>query len=340
MEPITLKNIAAALNISVTTVSKALRGYIDVSDSTKRAVLKMANEMNYSPNTVAVNLRTQQTKTIGIIIPSIVHQFFSKVIDGVINEAEKHGYLVIALQSNEKLEFEKKQLQLLKQKRVDGILISLSNETYQFDHINDILQKDMPMVMFDKIGKLVNCSKVIIDDQLAAYNAVSYLIEKGYKRIAHFRGSLQPQNSIDRFLGYKKALINHGIKFDSSLVYLCDNNDDFNDGYNNAKKLVHEHKNDVDAIFAITDVVAVGILKYFHENKIKIPEDIAVFGFSDWFMSSVVSPPLSSVVQPGFEMGRKATEILIEEIKYRQKKTPFSFQKIVLPTSLVIRKST
>lgn len=339
MEPITLKDIANALNISVTTVSKALRGYIDVGASTKKAVLKMAKEMNYTPNTVAVNLRTQQTKTIGVIIPSIVHQFFSNVMDGIINEAEKHGYLVITLQSNEKLEFEKKQLHLLQQKRVDGILMSLSNETYQFDHINELLQNKMPIVLFDKIGKLVKCSKVIIDDQSAAYNAVSYLIEKGYKRIAHFRGSLQPQNSIDRFLGYKKALIDHGIKFDSSLVYLCDNNDDFNDGYNNAQKIVNE-QHDVDAIFAITDVVAVGILKCFNENNVKIPEDIAVFGFSDWFMSSVVTPTLSSVVQPGFEMGRKATEILIEEIKFEHKKIPYSFQKIVLPTSLVIRKST
>ena len=339
MEPITLKDIANALNISVTTVSKALRGYIDVGASTKKAVLKMAKEMNYTPNTVSVNLRTQQTKTIGVIIPSIVHQFFSNVMDGIINEAEKHGYLVITLQSNEKLEFEKKQLHLLQQKRVDGILMSLSNETYQFDHINELLQNKMPIVLFDKIGKLVKCSKVIIDDQSAAYNAVSYLIEKGYKRIAHFRGSLQPQNSIDRFLGYKKALIDHGIKFDSSLVYLCDNNDDFNDGYNNAQKIVNE-QHDVDAIFAITDVVAVGILKCFNENNVKIPEDIAVFGFSDWFMSSVVTPTLSSVVQPGFEMGRKATEILIEEIKFEHKKIPYSFQKIVLPTSLVIRKST
>lgn len=340
MEPVTLKDIASALNISVTTVSKALRGYVDVSDSTKKAVLKMAKEMNYMPNTVAVNLRTQQTKTIGVIIPSIVHQFFSKVMDGIINEAEKNGYLVITLQSNEKLEFEKRQLQLLQQKRVDGILISLSNETYQFDHINNILQNNIPLVMFDKIGKLVQCSKVIIDDQLAAYNAVSYLIEKGYKRIAHFRGSLQPQNSIDRFLGYKKALIDHGIKFDPTLVYLCDNNDDFNDGFNNAKIIINEHPNDVDAIFTVTDVIAVGILKFFNENNIKIPEDIAVFGFSDWFMSSVVTPTLSSVVQPGFEMGRKAAEILIEEIKLEHKKTPYSFQKIVLPTSLVIRKST
>jgi LacI family transcriptional regulator len=339
MKPITLKDIALELNISVTTASKALQGRSDVSNSTREAVVNLAEKLNYVPNSVAVNLRTRQTKTIGVIIPTIVHQFFSKVIDGIIEEAEKQGYFVITLQSNENFEFEKKQLQLLMQKRVDGILISLSNQTQHCKHLNEILQKDIPIVIFDKINKVVNCSKVSIDDQMAAYNTVSYLIEKGYKRIAHFRGSLMPQNSIDRFLGYKKALIDHGIEFDSSLVYLCDNNDDFNDGYRNAQKLLKEQK-DVDAIFAITDVIAVGILKCFNEKGIKIPEDIAVFGFSDWFMSSVVTPTLSSVIQPGFEMGRKAAEILIEEIKNLNTNTPYSFQNVILPTSLVIREST
>lgn len=339
MKPITLKDIALELNISITTVSKALQGRSDVSDSTRAAVINLAEKLNYVPNSVAVNLRTRQTKTIGVIIPTIVHQFFSKVIDGIIEEAEKQGYFVITLQSNENFEFEKKQLQLLMQKRVDGILISLSNQTQHCKHLNEILQKDIPIVLFDKINKVVNCSKVYIDDQMAAYNTVSYLIEKGYKRIAHFRGSLMPQNSIDRFLGYKKALIDHGIAFDPSLVFLCDNNDDFIDGYTNAQKLLKEQKN-VDAIFAITDVIAVGILKCFNEKGVKIPEDIAVFGFSDWFMSSVVTPTLSSVIQPGFEMGRKATEILIEEIKNLNSNTPYSFQNVVLPTSLVIREST
>lgn len=339
MKPITLKDIALELNISVTTASKALQGRSDVSNSTREAVMNLAEKLNYVPNSVAVNLRTRQTKTIGVIIPTIVHQFFSKVIDGIIEEAEKQGYFVITLQSNENFEFEKKQLQLLMQKRVDGILISLSNQTQHCKHLNEIIQKDIPIVIFDKINKVVNCSKVSIDDQMAAYNTVSYLIEKGYKRIAHFRGSLMPQNSIDRFLGYKKALIDHGIEFDSSLVYLCDNNDDFNDGYRNAQKLLKEQK-DVDAIFAITDVIAVGILKCFNEKGVKIPEDIAVFGFSDWFMSSVVTPTLSSVIQPGFEMGRKAAEILIEEIKNLNTNTPYSFQNVILPTSLVIREST
>ncbi len=339
MKPTTLKDIALKLNISVTTVSKALQGRKDVSKSTQEAVVSLATKMNYIPNSVAVNLRTQQTKTIGVIIPTIVHQFFSKVIDGIIEEAEKQGYFVITLQSNENFEFEKKQLQLLMQKRVDGILISLSNETQHCKHLNEIIKNEIPIVLFDKIYKLANCSKVYIDDRQAAYNAVSNLIEKGYKRIAHFRGSLTPQNSIDRFLGYKKALTDNGIEFNPSLVYLCDSNDDFNDGYMNAHKLLKEQTN-VDAIFTITDLVAVGIIKCLNENNIKIPNDIAVFGFSDWFMSSVITPTLSSVIQPSFEMGRKATEILIEEIKNLNKNIPYSYQDVILPTSLVIRDST
>lgn len=339
MRPTTLKDIACALNISVTTVSKALKGYSDVSPSTKKAVFDLAKELNYTPNAVAVNLRTQQTKTIGVILPTIVHQFFSKVLNGIIEEAKKEGYFVITLQSNENFEMEKDQLNLLLQKRVDGILISLSNETQNCQHINEILKAEIPVVIFDKINKVINCSKVLIDDQLAAYNSVSYLIKQGYKKIAHFRGSLTPQNSIDRFLGYKKALEDHHIKYDPSLVYICDSNDDFNDGYENAKKLLKtSHK--VDAIFAITDLVAVGIIKCFNENNINIPKDIAVFGFSDWFMSSVVTPSLSTVKQPGFEMGRKAAELLINEIKCLHDHIPYHFENVVLPTSLVIRNST
>lgn len=339
MKPTTLKDIALKLNISASTVSKALKNYSDVSRSTRTAVLNMVEKMNYIPNSVAVNLRTQQTKTIGLIVPTIVHQFFSKVINGIVEEAEKHGYFVITVQSNEKLESEKKQLKLLQQKRVDGILLSLSNETYRYDHIKTILQNKTPMVLFDKVSKVINCSKVVIDDQLAAYNAVNYLIKKGYRRIAHFRGSLIPQISIDRFLGYKKALLDNGISFDPSLIYLCDNNNDFTDGYNNAQKLLKEH-NDIDAVFTITDVIAAGLIKYLNEKSIKIPESIAVFGFSDWFMSSVITPTLSTIEQPSFEMGRKATEILIGEIENANNKTPFSFQNVVLPTILIIREST
>ena len=223
------------------------------------------------------------------------------------------------------------------EKQVDGILISLSNQTNRFNHINVVIKNEIPVVLFDKINKLLDCSKVIIDDQQAAYKVVTHLIEKGYRRIAHFRGPLNPQNSIDRFLGYKKALLDHDIEFDASLVYVCDNNDDFNDGYSNAQKLL-KNNSKADAVFAVTDVVAVGVLKYFKEKSIKIPNDIAVFGFSNWFMSSVVNPSLSTVKQPDIEMGEIAATLLIKEIE--SKNPIISHETVVLPTSLIIRESS
>jgi transcriptional regulator, LacI family len=338
MTQTTLKDIAERLNLSVSTISKALKGYADIGEETRHLIIETAKSMDYSPNTSAVNLRTQQTKTIGVVVPSTEHQFFAKVVSGVIEEAEKKGYLVIILQSNENFKTEVKQLHLLMQNRVDGVLISLSNETHRFSHIKELMKKDIPVVLFDKSTKLLNCSKVVIDDRKAAYSAVECLIKKGYKRIAHFRGSYIPQLSIDRFLGYKQALEDYDIPFDPELVFLCDNNDDFKDGYNNAKLLI-ESRVEVDAIFTITDVVAAGVMKYFKDANISIPDDIALFGFSNWFMSNVVTPSLSTVHQPSFEMGVVASQILFEEINAGKNKLPISPREVVLETSLKIRES-
>nr|WP_315231318.1 LacI family DNA-binding transcriptional regulator [uncultured Flavobacterium sp.] len=335
----TLKEIAAQLGISITTVSKSLKGYSDVSEKTKKAVIELAQKLHYTPNSFAVNLRTKESKTIGLIIPTLVHDFFSNVIKGILEEAEKRDYLVIILQSNEKLEFEKKQIDLLLNKRVDGILMSLSNETGDFEHLKSIISHNTPLVLFDKIAKLVKCSKVTINDKKAAYDAVSFLIKKGYKKIAHFRGSYLPQNAIDRFLGYKKALEDNGIPYDSSLVFVCDNNTDFEDGYENAKKVIDERP-EIDAIFAVTDLVAIGIIKYFNETGISIPQRIAVLGFSNWFMSSVISPKLSTIDQPGFEIGRKSASILFDEINLKKNNLPVLFQSIELETNIIEREST
>ena len=339
MEITTLKDIASKLGISVATVSKALKDYPDVNKDTKKKVLHMANKLNYTPNQLAVNLRTKQTKTIGVIIPTTVHHFFSKVIDGVIAEAEKKGYLVIILQSDEKLFLEKLHVNLLIDKRVDGILMSLSNKTNEFVHLKKIISRNIPLVLFDKVEPSIACSKVRIDDQKAAYDAVSHLIKKGYRKIAHFRGDLNPKISNDRFDGYRKALLDHQIPYDPSLVYICNNNKDFEDGYQNAQKLIKEHK-DVDAIFAITDLVAVGIIKYFNELSIKIPDDIAVVGFSNWFMSSVVTPTLTTVDQPAYKIGKTATEILLEEIELQHQEQPITHKEVILPTHLILRESS
>lgn len=338
MKPTTLKDIAEHLGISVTTVSKALKDYPDVSKKTKALVKELAKTLNYKPNAFAVNLRTETSNTIGLIIPEIVHHFFSSVIKGIISQAEKKGYLVIILQSNESYELEKKQIDLLLSKRVDGILISLANGTADFKHLNDVIEQGKPLVMFDKIAKLVNCSKVIIDDRKAAYIATQHLIDTGCKRIAHFRGPLLPQNSIDRFLGYKKALEDNGMTYDASLVYIFDDMT-FEVGEMFAKKILREHP-DVDGIFVNTDLVAIGAITEFNRNGVNIPEDISIVGFSNWFMSSAITPSLTTIDQPGFEMGKMAFKQLYKELKAKKKKKPISPKIIALETSLVKRDST
>lgn len=335
---VTLKQIAEKLNISITTVSKALKDYPDVSKKTRKLVRETASMLNYKPNSFAVNLRTKESKTIGLIIPEIVHHFFSSVIKGIISQAEKKGYLVITLQSNESYELEKKQIELLLSKRVDGILISLANDTADYKHLTEIIENEIPLVMFDKIAKVVKCSKVIIDDRKAAYKATQHLIDIGCKRIAHFRGPLLPQNSIDRFLGYKQALLDNQIPYDSSLVYLL-NDMSFEEGKFYANQLLQDHK-DVDGIFINTDLVAIGAIKEFNKQGVKVPEQINIVGFSNWFMASVISPSLTTINQPGFEMGKKAFKLLYNEIKDKKEKKSIVYREEILETALVIRDST
>lgn len=338
MKDITLKEIATTLGISITTVSKALKNYPDVSLKTKNAVTELAQKLHYTPNSFAVNLRTKESKTIGLIIPEVMHHFFSNIINTIIDEAEKNGYLVIILQSNETLELEKKQVELLINKRVDGILISLSNESNYDEHLKEIVNRGIPLVMFDKISKLAKCSKVIIDDQKAAFNAVQHLIDKGCKKIAHIRGPVNPQNAIDRYIGYKKALEKNNITFDPKLVYTCEKVS-FEEGYEFAKQILTDHP-DIDGIFVITDLVAVGVLSYFNEIGIKVPEQIAVIGFSNWFISQVFTPKLSTVDQPSHEMGVSAFNLLLEEMNCHKEKIAFTPKTIELDTNIIIREST
>lgn len=338
MKETTLKQIAETLGISITTVSKALKNYPDVSEKTKKSVLELAQTLHYTPNSFAVNLRTKESRTIGLIIPEVVHHFFSNVINGIIAEAEKNGYLVIILQSNESLELEKKQVELLMNKRVDGIIMSLSNDSNDENHIKEILRREIPFVQFDKISKFILSSKVVINDQKAAFEATEHLIKKGCKKIAHIRGPVNPQNAIDRFLGYKKALEHYGITFDYNLVYTC-KNVTFDEGKLFAAQIIKEHP-DVDGIFAITDLVAVGVLAHFNENGIKVPEQVKVIGFSNWFMSQVITPKLSTVDQPSYEMGVESFNLLLEEMNCRKEMTTFSPRTIELTTSIIEREST
>ena len=340
MRPIepSLKYIAEQLNISTTTVSKALKDYKDVSPVTKSKVIELAKSLNYIPNTLAVNLRKKETNTIGLIIPDVVHHFFSNIVKGIVSEAEKLNYLVIILQSNESKSLEEKQVELLINKRVDGIIMSLSNESNFDNHIKTILKRGIPLVIFDKINKLIPCSKVIIDDQLAAYKATTHLIRQGCKKIAHIRGPVNPQNAIDRFLGFKKALKDHDIPYNSELVAFCENVT-YEEGYSLTQNLLSIHP-DIDGIFCITDLVAVGVIAYCNDNHIKIPNQIAIIGFSNWFVSQITHPKLSTINQPNYEMGVASFQLLIKEIQHQKLNDTHLNETITLETDLVIRAST
>ena len=339
MPKVTLKVLANILKLSTSTVSKALKDYSDINLETKLKVKELAKKLKYTPNSFAVSLRMKESKTIGVIIPTMVHFFFSNVIDGILKEAESHDYMVFIMQSNENEELEKKQVDLLLSKGVDGIIISLSNKTKDLGHLQKIIDTNVPLILFDKIAKTINCSKVLIDDRKAAYDAVSFLLKKGYKRIAHFRGDLNPQNSIDRFLGYKKALLDHNVEFDPALVYMCNSNSDFTDGFENAEKLIHDHGENVDALFTVNDLLAIGALNYFNKHNIKVPNQIAIVGFSNWFMTNITTPTLSTIDQNAYLMGEKSASLLIQEIDHQQKGIPIEHQKIIIDTELIIRKS-
>jgi LacI family transcriptional regulator len=216
--------------------------------------------------------------------------------------------------------------------------MSLSNESNDDEHIKDIIRREIPFVMFDKISKLINCSKVIINDQKAAFEAVEHLISKACKKIAHIRGPVNPQNSIDRFLGYKKAIEKNNLNFDSKLVYTC-KNVTFDEGKEFAAQIIKDHP-DVDGIFVITDLVAVGVIAYFNENNINVPNQIKVIGFSNWFMSQVITPKLSTIDQPSYEMGVNSFNLLLEEINQRKELLEFKPKTLELQTSIIEREST
>ncbi|MBE9490560.1 MAG: LacI family DNA-binding transcriptional regulator [Bacteroidetes bacterium] len=338
MVKVTLKKIASTLGVSTATVSKALKDYPDISEKTKKAVKSLAEKLNYKPNSFAQSLRNQESKIIGLIIPTIVHHFFSHIINGVIDAASENNYLVITLQSNESYEDEKNKINLLLRKNVDGILLSLSDKTVNYKHINRLIDDGVPVVLYDKISKSVNCPKVIINDREAAFNSTQYLIDTGCKRIAHIRGLLKPQTTIDRFWGYKKALEVNNIPFDKNLVYIR-NNFSFEEGYNITSKIIEDH-DDVDGIITFSDLVATGVSVKLKELGIKVPDQISVMGFGNWFLSQITSPTLSTVDQPGYEMGRKAFTLLFNKLNQIRNGEPINHEIIEIPTKVIPRNST
>jgi LacI family transcriptional regulator len=310
---LTLKDIAKELGISVSTASRALNSYPGISDETIKLVKEFAEKHNYVPNAMAVNFRKNKTMTVGLVVPELVHYFFSSVISGAISMAKKYNYSILVSQTDEKLKNEIFATRTMLSSSVDGLLISVSNETVDGDHLLEFLDEGRPVVQFDKVLDDINTPKVIVDDFQGAYEAVKHLIHEGYSKIAHINGLPHVKNSQERLRGYRKALSDHGMEVSESWVLHCHDIIE-EEGFAFAKELMTS-ENPPDAIFCITDLVAMGVMKYLKQAKIKIPKEVGVIGFSNWDMANFVSPSLSSIDQYAYQMGEKAMELLVEAIK-------------------------
>lgn len=336
---VTIKDIARELGISPSTVSRALKDHPDISIATKKAVNELADKLNYQPNIVALNLRQKKTNTIGVIIPEIVHFFFSTVISGIEDVAYQGGYNVILAQSNESYQREMTDMKALFNSRVDGMLLSLSRETTNYDHIESIISKGVPIVFYDRMYKNPNTSNVIVDDYLGAKEAVSHLIDQGCKRIAHLEGTSKLLISEDRLRGYQDALKENNIEFNKDLIIDCPDGN-FEEGKKMTKKLLEMSK-PPDAIFANNDPLAMGAMMAIKESGLKIPDDIAIVGFSNWFFGELMEPSLTTVDQPGFEMGQEAARLLIKQIEMKEKDLEdYKPETKILKTRLIIRNSS
>ncbi|MFC3414248.1 LacI family DNA-binding transcriptional regulator [Algoriphagus hitonicola] len=332
---ITLKDIARELGISVSTASRALNSYSGISADTIKLVKDYAEKHHYVPNSIAVNFRKNKTQTIGMIVPELVHPFFSAVISGAISRANAAGYRLLISQTDEKAKNEILACQSMIGGNVDGLLISIANETTNIDHIQEFLDEGKPVIQFDKFSELLDTPKVITDDFESAYSAVKHLIDQGYRKIAHINGLMAVQNSIDRFKGYKKALEDHGLEYREEWVPHCKSISE-GEGLEFAKQLMNLPQRP-DAIFCITDLVALGVMNYLKSAGIKVPEQVGVMGFSNWKISEVMCPSLSTVDQHGFKIGAKSAEILLNLLKENSQGNHETYK---IETDLIIREST
>jgi LacI family transcriptional regulator len=335
---IRLKDIAKELGISIPSVSRALNNKPDIGAETKKKVFELAEKLHYQKNEFAVNFKNQQSYIIGVIIPQIVHHFFSNVISGIITEAEKLGYGVMLYQSNESYKSELKGVETFQRSMIDGLIISLSDNTIEVDHLKNLQEHHVPVVMIDKVNPKMETAKIICDDYKGAYYATEHLISLGKKRIAHITGSLEPHTTKERYKGFESAIRDYNLTLDPNMIKKC-NLVSSEEGYITTLTLLAE-KEIPDAIFCATDPTAIGAIKAIKEKGLKIPEDIAVMGFSDWQMSSIIDPPLSSVSQPDYEMGKKAVELIIKEIQLTRENKPINYETYIMETSLVLREST
>jgi len=340
---VTLKQIAKELDVSVSTVSKALRNSPEISSDTKQKVQAFAKLYNYRPNNIALSLKNRKTKTIGIIIPEIVHHFFSKVIRGIEMIANKRGYNVIVGLSNESFNKEVLNMEMLANGSIDGFILSISKETLllqDYHHFHETINQGMPIVMFDRVVNDVKCDKVIVDDLMGSKKAVNKLIENGCKNIAIITTKDYVSVGKLRTQGYLAALDEYKIQPKPELILKIDEELDSEDHLEGLEAEIEElikNNPNIDGVFAVNELYALTAMKVARKLKLKIPQDVQVIGFTDGVLSRHATPSLTTVSQHAQQMGEKAAELLIDKL---ENEDDDYYRTVIIETELIEREST
>ena len=333
----TMKDIARELGISVATVSRALSDSPRISEERRRQIQAYAREHNFTPNVLAESLRHSRVKPmkiIGVIVPELVHYYFASVLKSIEEEAEQHGYRIMVAQSGENYEREVRLCQSFYENKVCGIIVSQAKDTQHYEHFQRLIDAGVPLVFYDRICTGVNASRVVVDDYMGAFNAVTHLIETGCRRIAYFGSQMNLEISKNRFNGYKDALLKNRLPYDEQLTRVCDNRQD--------AEMITPSLFDgdyyPDAFFAVNDDTAIGILYTVKRMGLRVPEDISICGFTNGYRSLACDPMLTTVEQRGMRVGEEAANILIGHVEGR---LPMDrAEKRIVRTRLIIRGTT
>ncbi|MCU0339993.1 MAG: LacI family transcriptional regulator [Spirosomaceae bacterium] len=335
MKSITIKDIAKELGLSKSTVSRALRDSSEIGIETKKRVLEVAQRLDYNPNPVALSLLNSQSNDLGVIVPDIANPFFAMVIAGIEDVAFAQGFHVVIYQSHDDYEREVLNVKHIYTRRKDGLLVAVASNTQDYTHFKTLHERGFPIVFFDRICDEIDTHKVSVDDFEGAYKATEHLIKQGCERIAHVSGPSHMLISRRRLHGYRAAMLDYGRVIDERFIVPSPYNT--NNGLVVTRQLLNQSPRP-DGIFAGSDNIAIGCHAAISEAGLSMPEDVALVGFSNLPIAALLNPPLSSVAQPAFEMGRSAAELLINLIR-NPKDSPASITN-VLKTNLVIRKSS
>ena len=335
--PMTMKDIARELNVSVATVSRALKDSPRISEETRRMIQQYAREHNFYPDVIGMALRRRlvgASRIIGVIVPEFTHYYFSSILTGIEEAATARGYYILVSLSNETYEREVRICEMYLRLKVCGVIVSQAKDTKSYDHFQKLIDSGIPIVFYDRICTGVNASRVVVDDYMGAFNAVNYLIDTGCRRIAYFGAPMQLEISKNRFNGYKDALLKAGLPFDESLTRICDNRQD--------AELITPDMFDgdsyPDAFFAVNDDTAIGILYTVKRMGLRVPQDVSICGFTNGQRAVACDPMLTTVEQRGKRVGEEAAEILIDKVEGQ---SPVDkIEKRVVRTRLIIRGTT